>query len=81
MSPSAIEIREMKTRWGSCTSKGKIILNVDLIRAPRICIEDVIIHELCHLIHRNHTKSYYEFLYKEMPEWEKWKMKLEKIMM
>lgn len=79
--PSALEIRAMKTRWGSCSSKGKITLNVDLIRAPRICTEYVLIHELCHLVHKNHTKAYYELLAHEMPEWEKWKLKLEKMMM
>ena len=78
VTPSSIEIRQMKTRWGSCTMQDKITLNVELIRAPRICIEYVITHELCHLVHKNHTKAFYELLSKEMPQWERWKMKLEK---
>lgn len=77
--PSGLEIREMHTRWGSCTSQGKIILNVELIRAPKVCIEYVLIHELCHLVHRNHTKAYYELLDKEMPHWQRWKTRLEQI--
>jgi Predicted metal-dependent hydrolase len=78
--PSSIILREMPTRWGSCTPKGKIILNPELIKAPKGCIEYVIIHELCHLIHHNHTQKFIDLQTKEMPDWEKWKMKLEKLM-
>ncbi|MDR3062031.1 MAG: M48 family metallopeptidase [Dysgonamonadaceae bacterium] len=76
--PSSIYIQSMSNRWGSCTPKGKIILNIELIKAPKPCIEYVITHELCHLLHRDHTKAFYELLAKEMPDWERWKNKLEK---
>jgi predicted SprT family Zn-dependent metalloprotease len=56
--PSSIVLRDMPTRWGSCTPKGKIILNPELIKAPKGCIEYVIIHELCHLIHHDHTQKF-----------------------
>ncbi|TKK66355.1 M48 family metallopeptidase [Ilyomonas limi] len=78
--PSSIVLREMPTRWGSCTPKGKIILNPELIKAPRGCIEYVIIHELCHLIHRDHTQKFIDLQVKEMPDWQQWKMKLEKLL-
>lgn len=78
--PSSIVIRDMPTRWGSCTAKGKIILNPELIKAPKGCIEYVIIHELCHLIHHDHTQKFLDLQTKEMPYWEKWKMKLEKLL-
>jgi predicted metal-dependent hydrolase len=78
--PSSIVLREMPTRWGSCTPKGKIILNPKLIKAPKGCIEYVIIHELCHLIHHNHTQKFIDLQTKEMPDWEKWKMKLERLL-
>ena len=78
--PSAIKLKDMATRWGSCTATGQILLNPRLVCAPRICIEYVIIHELCHLVHRNHTKDFYELLTQEMPDWKKWKMKLERLM-
>ena len=67
----------MPTRWGSCTPSGKIILNPELIKANRKCIEYVIIHELCHLIHHNHNTNFFKLQTKEMPDWEKWKIKLE----
>lgn len=80
VSPSSIVIRSMPTRWGSCTPKGKILLNPELIKAPRVCIEYVIIHELCHLVHHNHTQKFIALQVKVMPDWEKWKMKLENLL-
>jgi len=78
--PSSIVLRDMPTRWGSCTPKGKIILNPELIKAPKGCIEYVIIHELSHLVHHNHTQKFIDLQNKEMHDWEKWKMKLEKLL-
>jgi predicted metal-dependent hydrolase len=78
--PSSIVLRDMPTRWGSCTPKGKIILNPELIKAPRGCIEYVIIHELCHLVHHDHTQRFIDLQTKEMKDWEKWKMRLEKLL-
>lgn len=78
--PSSIVLRDMPTRWGSCTSKGKIILNPELVKAPKGCIEYVIIHELCHLVHHDHTQKFLDLQTKEMRDWEKWKMKLEKLL-
>jgi len=70
----------MKLRWGSCSANGNIILNPELIKAPKACIEYVIIHELCHLLHRNHTKAFFALQSRVMPDWEKWKNKLENFM-
>ena len=78
--PSSIVFRDMPTRWGSCTPKGKIILNPELIKAPKGCIEYVIIHELCHLIHHDHTQKFIDLQTKEMKDWIKWKTKLEKLL-
>jgi hypothetical protein len=78
--PSSIELRNMSTRWGSCTPNGKIILNPELIKAPRGCIEYVIIHELCHLVFHDHTRRFLDLQTKEMKDWEKWKMKLENLL-
>ncbi|MFQ5637890.1 MAG: M48 family metallopeptidase [bacterium] len=78
--PHTIEIRNMPKRWGSCTPKGKVILNTELIKAPKGCIEYVIVHELCHLVHHNHSKAFFELQTKEMPNWERWKDRLERIL-
>ncbi len=78
--PKGIYLMDMTRRWGSCTPKGKIILNPELIKAPKACIEYVITHELCHLIHHDHTQKFIDLQTKEMPNWEKWKDKLEKLL-
>jgi len=78
--PKGLYLLEMSKRWGSCTPKGKILLNPELIKAPKACIEYVITHELCHLIHHDHTQKFIDLQTKEMPDWEKWKDKLEKLL-
>jgi predicted metal-dependent hydrolase len=78
--PKSIEFRSMLKRWGSCTAKGKIILNPELIKAPKGSIEYVITHELCHLIHHDHTQYFFSLQTKEMKDWEKWKIKLENLL-
>ena len=78
--PQSLSIKKMDKRWGYCTIDGHITLNPRLICAPRCCIEYVITHELCHLIYRSHNKEFYALLTKEMPHWEKWKAKLERIL-
>ena len=78
--PSEVLIKQMDMRWGSCTPKGKIILNTELIKAPKGCIEYVIVHELCHLVHHNHSAAFFELQTKEMVDWGKWKGRLERVM-
>jgi hypothetical protein len=75
--PSGIQLLEMPKRWGSCTAKGKIILNPELIKAPRRCIDYVIVHELCHLVHRNHDREFIELQTRILPDWALWKDRLE----
>jgi predicted metal-dependent hydrolase len=70
-------IKRMKTRWGSLSSKGRLSLNIDLIRSPKECIDYVVTHELCHLKHHNHSPAFYELLETTMPDWKKRKHQLE----
>lgn len=74
-----LQIKRMKKRWGSYTSSGKIVINPELIKTSSACIEYVIIHELCHLIERNHSKKFYNLLEQIAPDWKHWKLKLEKM--
>lgn len=67
-----VEIRQMKVRWGSALLEtNTVLLNIDLIKAPKHCIDYVILHELIHFKFNNHSDSFYEMLYSLMPDWEK----------
>lgn len=72
-----LKIRSMAKRWGSCTTDGQIILNPNLVKSPVYCIDYVIIHELCHLKHHNHSPAFYALKSKYLPDWEVRKRKLE----
>ncbi|RZL20478.1 MAG: M48 family peptidase [Pedobacter sp.] len=75
-----LSIKAMEKRWGSCTPNGRITLNSKLIHASKACISYIIIHELCHLLHPNHTKAFYRLLSTKIPAWERTKLRLEQIM-
>ena len=64
-----IKVRSYKNRWGSCSSNGDISYNWKLIMAPEKIINYVIIHELCHLIHFNHSRDYWEEVSKKLPNY------------
>lgn len=69
----------MRKQWGSCSPFGSINLNPWLIRAPRDCIDYVLIHEICHLKEHNHSKRYYELLEQHYPDWRKVKSRLDEM--
>jgi predicted metal-dependent hydrolase len=71
-------LRRMPKRWGSWTKRGAIYLNPELVKAPRSCIDYVITHELCHLVHGNHGEDFYNLLRRVMPDWEERKARLER---
>lgn len=72
-----LRLRRMKRRWGSMSGRGIMTLNTELVKTPKECIDYVVIHELCHLIHRNHGSGFYRLLALIIPDWEKKKQKLE----
>lgn len=67
----------MKKQWGSCSPKGVLSLNPHLVKAPRGCIEYVLLHELCHLQEHNHSQRFYRLLSEQMPQWKSVKAKLD----
>lgn len=71
-----LRVRRMEKRWGSCTASGTVLLNPDLIRAPRLCVDYVVLHELCHIKHPHHGPAFYELLTKVMPDWKEQKARL-----
>lgn len=67
-----IDLRSMKARWGSAlTDKNTILLNTELIKAPKFCIDYVTLHELIHFKYNDHSEKFYDMLYSLMPDWEK----------
>ncbi len=72
-----ISIKRMRKRWRSLSDKGTLTLNTDLVKAPKGCIDYVVIHELCHLKHHDHSPEFYKLLDSVIPGWEKIKHKLE----
>lgn len=75
--PNDIYFQDMPTRWGSCTIKNKLIFNPKLIHTPKRCIEYVIMHELCHTVHKHHNQDFFDLFTLMMPDWEKRKKKLD----
>lgn len=65
-----LKFRKMKSRWGSCSSKGIVTLNTLLIHTPIECLDYVIFHELCHLKHYNHSKEFYQMQETLNPNWK-----------
>lgn len=72
-----IVVREMRSRWGSLSSGGQMTLNSCLVQAPSSCIEYVIVHELCHMVHKNHSSEFFSLLGQVMPDWQARKQRLE----
>lgn len=77
-SPAELEYKFVTSYWGVCTSRGCIRLNNELLRAPKECIEYIIAHELCHLVHQNHSTKFYALLTEFMPDWKQRKELLDK---
>ncbi|WP_339317537.1 SprT family zinc-dependent metalloprotease [Paenibacillus sp. FSL R10-2734] len=68
--PKTIEIVESRTKWGSCSSDKKLTFNYRLAMAPVEVIDYVIIHELCHLLHMNHDRSFWRKVGSLMPDYK-----------
>lgn len=76
-----LRVTRMAKRWGSCSKRGLITLNQELIHVPTPCIDYVIVHELCHLREPNHGPRFWRLLQNTMPDWERRKARLEKALL
>ena len=72
-----IRLLTMRIQWGSCSPKGMLVFNPNLVKAPRACVDYVILHEICHLKEHNHSQRYYRLLAELMPDWEFQKTRLD----
>ena len=71
-----VEARRMRRRWGSCLPTGMIMLNSELLGAPRECVEYVVAHELCHLREANHSRRFYALMNQLIPHWKELRRRL-----
>lgn len=68
-----ITIKHQKTRWGSCSTNKNLNFNLRLMMAPPDGIDYIIIHELCHLVHMNHSKAFWNLVASYCPEYKYWR--------
>ena len=73
----AIRLKTMQTQWGSCSPNQSLTLNPHLVKAPRDCIDYVLLHELCHIAEHNHSERFYRLMRQVMPNYEAIKDKLD----
>ncbi len=72
-------VKSMKTRWGTCNIRTqRIWLNLELAKKPVECLEHIVVHEMVHLLERNHTKRFYALMDRFLPDWRKRKELLDK---
>jgi predicted metal-dependent hydrolase len=68
---SEVRIRRMKTRWGSCNAEaGRIWLNLELAKKPVVCLEYLLVHEMVHLLERNHSDRFHTIMDSLLPAWK-----------
>ncbi len=76
LNPQGLSITHAKTRYGSCSPKGRISLSCFLMQSPKEAIDYVLVHELCHLKHLNHGRDFYRLLESFLPDWKQRKKQL-----
>lgn len=69
--PGPVRVRNMKSRWGSCSSSGALTFNVRLAMAPMSVIDYVVVHELCHLKEANHSQAFWALVEAAMPAYRR----------
>lgn len=67
-------LKRMKTRWGTCNTKARRIwLNVELAKKPPSCLDFIVVHEMVHLIERNHSDRFHDIMDTAMPQWRRYR--------
>ena len=70
LAPSKVTITSAKTRLGSCTGKSSVCFSVYLLNYPKEAVEYVVLHEITHIKHKNHSRQFYSFIEKYMPDYK-----------
>jgi hypothetical protein len=70
LKPKRVEIKDQKHLWGSCGRDRVVNLNWQLVFGPKTVLEYAVVHELCHLRHRNHDEEFWKLVGSLLPDWE-----------
>ncbi len=68
--PEVIGIKSFKSRWGSCSPRGDLDFNWLVVLAPNRIVDYVVVHELCHLIHHDHSPKFWKEVERVMPDYK-----------
>lgn len=68
--PTAVKFRRLDKRWESCTKTNEVIINFDAVKLPFNLLDYIVVHELVHFKHKDHSKSFYREIAKFIPEWK-----------
>lgn len=79
LTPTSVKVNAAKTRWGSCSSRGSVNYTWYAVMADRDAVDYIIIHELCHMRHMNHSKAFWNEVRKWCPEFERMKDELKEV--
>ncbi len=74
--PTKIIVKDQRKRWGSCTGEQELLFNWRCIMAPSPVLDYIVVHEMCHLIHKNHSKEFWQLLKRVLPDYEDRKARL-----
>lgn len=73
-------VKMMKTKWGSCSiGKKKIWLNLELAKKPAVCLEYLVVHEMIHLLEKNHNEKFYKLISTALPNWKQYREELNRL--
>ena len=68
--PSSVRISDSQTTWGTCDGRRKLTFNWKLAMAPQEVIDYVVVHEMCHMVHLNHDRSFWRLVGKIVPDYK-----------
>ncbi|WP_313232125.1 M48 family metallopeptidase [Tissierella praeacuta] len=69
--PKNVKIREQKKRWGSCTANDELLFNWRTVMAKSDALDYIVVHEMCHMYHKDHSKEFWELVASVLPDYEK----------
>ncbi len=70
MAPKRLVIKNQQKRWGSCTKNKELLFNWKCVMCPAPILDYIVVHEMCHLVHMNHSQEFWELLKKVLPDYE-----------